>query len=214
MELGSTDGELLQIHTVQLLVETNQYCAVYRFLNTSAPFLGKDLDIISTGTGVNFLPVYVKIPKLHADSELPHSSTLKKVQKLLNFSLWQQCLHIHESTCFKNCNKRNNLLTYSITPRREANRFSASKEISPHFIEPDGSLPHSQEPVTCPYPEPARSCPCPHNPLPEDPPSHLRLDLPSGLITLRPPHQNLVYASPLPPYVLRAPPISFSIFIT
>jgi hypothetical protein len=29
-------------------------------------------------------------------------------------------------------------------------------------MEPGGSLPHSQEPATCPYPEPARSSPCPH----------------------------------------------------
>jgi len=29
--------------------------------------------------------------------------------------------------------------------------------------------PHSQMPTNCPYPEPARSSPYPHNPLPEDP---------------------------------------------
>ena len=36
-------------------------------------------------------------------------------------------------------------------------------------MKPDGSLPHSQMSVTCPYPEPARSSPYPHIPLPEDP---------------------------------------------
>jgi hypothetical protein len=41
-------------------------------------------------------------------------------------------------------------------------------------MEPEGSLPHSQVPATCPYPEPARSNPdrsnpYPHIPLPEDP---------------------------------------------
>ena len=36
-------------------------------------------------------------------------------------------------------------------------------------MQPEGSLPHSQVPATCPYPEPARSSPCPHIPLPEDP---------------------------------------------
>ena len=51
-------------------------------------------------------------------------------------------------------------------------------------MEHEGSLPHSQVPATCPYPEPARSSPYP-------PPtswrsililsSHLRLGLPSGL---------------------------------
>jgi len=35
----------------------------------------------------------------------------------------------------------------------EDNRFSVSQEIPPHFMEPEGSLPHSQVPATCPYPE-------------------------------------------------------------
>ena len=34
---------------------------------------------------------------------------------------------------------------------------------------PEGSLPHSQVPATCPYPEPARSSPYPHIPLPAEP---------------------------------------------
>ena len=39
-------------------------------------------------------------------------------------------------------------------------------------MEPESSLPYSQVPATCPYPEPARSSP--HNPLPlpEDGPRH------------------------------------------
>jgi len=32
-------------------------------------------------------------------------------------------------------------------------------------MELEGSLPHSQVPATCPYPEPARSSPYPHIPL-------------------------------------------------
>ena len=36
-------------------------------------------------------------------------------------------------------------------------------------MEPESSLPHSRVPTTCPYPEPARSSPYPHIPLPEDP---------------------------------------------
>ena len=40
---------------------------------------------------------------------------------------------------------------------------------SPHFMEPEGSLPHSQVPSTCPYPEPALSSPYPYISLPEDP---------------------------------------------
>ena len=34
---------------------------------------------------------------------------------------------------------------------------------SQHFMEPEGSLPHSQVPATCPYPEPARSIPKYHS---------------------------------------------------
>ena len=39
----------------------------------------------------------------------------------------------------------------------------------PAFCELKGSLPHLQLPATSPYPEPARSSPCPQIPLPEDP---------------------------------------------
>jgi len=38
-------------------------------------------------------------------------------------------------------------------------------------METESSLPHSQMPATCPYPEPARSSACPHIPIPEDPSS-------------------------------------------
>jgi hypothetical protein len=39
----------------------------------------------------------------------------------------------------------------------------------PAFMEPEASLPHTQVPATCPYPEPAASSPYPHILLPEDP---------------------------------------------
>ena len=43
-------------------------------------------------------------------------------------------------------------------------------------MELESSLPHSQVPANCTYPEPTRSSPYPHIPLPEDPlSSHLRL---------------------------------------
>jgi len=35
-------------------------------------------------------------------------------------------------------------------------------------MEPEGSLPHSQMPVTCPNTEPALSSPYPHIPLPQE----------------------------------------------
>ena len=37
-------------------------------------------------------------------------------------------------------------------------------------MEPQGSLQRLQVPANYPYPEPARSSPYPHIPLPEDPP--------------------------------------------
>ena len=40
----------------------------------------------------------------------------------------------------------------------EANRPSANQNNSPRFMEPEGSLLHSQEPTTCAYPEPDQSC--------------------------------------------------------
>ena len=66
------------------------------------------------------------------------------------------------------------LLTYLLTPWRRVlleklTGSAASLRNSPHFIEPGSSLPYSQVPATCPYPEPTPSSP--HNPLhfPEDP---------------------------------------------
>jgi len=57
-------------------------------------------------------------------------------------------------------------ITYAMeqNPSWEANRISASQE-----IHPEGSLPHSQIPATCPYPETALSIPHLCIPLPEDP---------------------------------------------
>ena len=52
-------------------------------------------------------------------------------------------------------------------------------------MEPEGSLPRLQLPATCSHPEPHRSSPCPHIPLPEDPsyyyPPLIRLVLQIGL---------------------------------
>jgi hypothetical protein len=62
--------------------------------------------------------------------------------------------------------------TYSMvqSPSWEANWFAASQEIRRIFMEPEGSLPHSQASATCPYPGPAQSSSHTHIPLPGDPP--------------------------------------------
>ena len=55
------------------------------------------------------------------------------------------------------------------SPSWEANRFLASQVIPPHFLEAEGSLPHSQAPADCPYPEPTPFSPYLHIPLLEGP---------------------------------------------
>ena len=63
------------------------------------------------------------------------------------------------------------LLTYSMgqSSSWEANWFEASQEIHRILWNPEGSLPHSQVPANCPYPEPTRSSPYTHIPLPKNP---------------------------------------------
>ena len=63
------------------------------------------------------------------------------------------------------------LRTYSMvqSPSWEANWFAASQEIHRIFMEPEGSLPHSQASANCPYPVPAQSTPHTHIPPPGDP---------------------------------------------
>ena len=63
------------------------------------------------------------------------------------------------------------ILTYSMvqSPSSEANWFAASQEIPRIFMEPEGSLPHSQASATCPCPVPAQPSPHTHIPPPGDP---------------------------------------------
>jgi hypothetical protein len=79
-------------------------------------------------------------------------------------------------------------------------------------MEPESSLPHSQAPATCPYPEPAQSSP--NTPIPSPEWSVLIL---SPIYAWVSPVVSFPQVSPpkpwthlsSPPYVLHAPPISF-----
>jgi hypothetical protein len=72
-------------------------------------------------------------------------------------------------------------LPYLLTPwstvlLQKLTSLCSRQEIPHIFMEPEGSLPYSQVPTTCPYPEPTP--PSPQHPLqlPED---HLNIILPS-----------------------------------
>jgi len=72
-------------------------------------------------------------------------------------------------------------------------------------MEPEGSLPHSQVPASCPYPDPDQSSPCPHITLPEDPSQYY------------PPIYAWVFqvaSFPIPTKALYTPLISSSNYVT
>jgi len=98
----------------------------------------------------------------------------------------------------------------------EANRFAASQEI-PHVMEHKGSLPHSQVPTNCPYPEPARSSSHPQIPLPEYPfeyypPIYARFSQVVSFHQVSPPKHCICLS--FPPYTLHALPISFFLILS
>ena len=96
------------------------------------------------------------------------------------------------------------LLTYLLTPRsrvlhEKLTGFQLVKKLRAYY-RTRRFITHLQVPATCPYPEPARSCPYP---TPYFLNIHLNIILPSTSesikwsLSLRFPHQNPVYASPL-----------------
>jgi hypothetical protein len=78
-------------------------------------------------------------------------------------------------------------------------------------MEPGGSLPHSQQPATCPNPEPAQSSPRPiprlEDPFSYYPPIYAWVSQVVVFPQVSPPKSRMHLS--FPPYMLHAPPISF-----
>jgi len=76
-------------------------------------------------------------------------------------------------------------------------------------MEPEGSLPHSQVPANCPYPEQDQFSPFPNIPLPDDQSKYYPPIYPWILQVVSFSQDARVYASTSSPHALHAPPISF-----
>ena len=96
--------------------------------------------------------------------------------------------------------------TYLLTPwntallEKQTGFQVVKKSPPPHFMKPESSLPHSQQPDTYPYTEPERSNPSPTSHFLK---THLNFlsstsGSPKWFLPLRFLHQNPAYASPLP----------------
>jgi hypothetical protein len=106
------------------------------------------------------------------------------------------------------------LLTYGAEPFLRSCRLCSHSGTSPHFKEPEGSSPCSQEPSTGPYPEPDPSSS--YHPILSLSlrsililSTYLRLCLPSGLFPSSFP-TNIRHSFLFSPFVLHSMPISSS----
>ena len=114
-------------------------------------------------------------------------------------------------------NNNNNNNNNNKTQLHGAESFLRSKQFlsysrnSPRFMEPEGSLPHSQQPAPSSYPEPHQSSLCSSTHFSK---IHFNIILPSMPVfskwspSLRFRHQNPICIS-APPHVLHTPPISY-----
>ena len=92
--------------------------------------------------------------------------------------IWISCLRMATSVRFVQVQSVMKFLANSMEqrPSWRAFRSSATPRNSPHFMEPKRSLPHSQEPATCSYPEADWSSPRPQSHFSE---IHFNIHFPS-----------------------------------
>jgi hypothetical protein len=151
-----------------------------------------------------------------------HHCTQVSWNEICNFLNFQSinklhfiCVIISNSLCYINC-----IYYYLLLHRVESflriQSVLSQSRISPYFMEPEGSLLHSQLPGIFPYPEPDRSSPYPHIPIPANTPYFILPSLPgSSKWSLSPrisPPKHCVHLS-YPPYVLHAPPITLNYIV-
>ena len=131
---------------------------------------GKDRQLAVTGSSHQQLINICQLWRSHG--EFPDSvDTFLFISKQITF-LYNKSPHISIfiPKPYSGWTAINSLLTScSRVLLEKLTGFAANQEIPQHFMEPESSLPYSQAPATCPYPQPTPSSP--HNPfpLPQDP---------------------------------------------
>jgi len=74
--------------------------------------------------------------------------------QLSHFSQWIWRISLFRAVTGNLTGHTNAINSIYQSPFREASSRSVGQETHRLFIEPEGSLPRSQQPATCPYPEP------------------------------------------------------------
>jgi hypothetical protein len=98
---------------------------------------------------------------------------LHQTSKQMELATGEHCIPIHylQNSVMLNGNP-NNILTNQLTTWNKIlpqMLMGPQSTIPPQFIEPEGSLLHSQVTTTCPYSQPEQTSPCHSIPVLEDP---------------------------------------------